>query len=272
MPKPTAAQDLPSALDYLAQLETALEPDRTAVFLDYDGTLTPIVKRPQDAVLSQEMGSALQQLAALCPVAVISGRDRADVARRVGLQELIYAGSHGFDITGPAGLRMEYEGGKAALPALDKAETELRARVEPVAGAQVERKRFAIAVHYRNVAERDVGAIRKAVDAVAESHTGLAKAPGKKIIELKPAIDWHKGKAVLWLLAELGLEQSGLVPFYVGDDLTDEDAFRALGRRGIGILVGDHAAETSAAFRLEDVKEVKRFLLQLARLLRERSA
>jgi len=264
---PTNGQDLPSALKYLEQIKGELRTREPAVFLDYDGTLTPIVNRPEDARLSDVMRKALERLASLCTVAIISGRDRSDVARLVGLGELIYAGSHGFDITGPDGLRMEYEGGRECLPDLDDAERELRARIEKLPGAQVERKRFAVAVHYRNVAGKDVSRVVEEVDEVSPKFAKLKKGSGKKVIELKPDIDWDKGRAVLWLLERLGLDHPDILPFYVGDDLTDEDAFRALADRGIGILVGEHGEKTCARFRLNDVSAMRRFLEQLVDLL-----
>jgi trehalose 6-phosphate phosphatase len=261
-------QSLPSALLHLDEIREQTKHKKLAVFLDYDGTLTPIVNRPEDALLSDEMRSILQHLASLCLVAVISGRDRADVEKLVGLDELIYAGSHGFDIAGPGGMQMQYEGGKDCLPDLDEAETELRPQIEPIPGAQVERKRFAIAVHYRNVAdEHAVYRIKQLVDDISRQHAGLKSSGGKKVLELRPDIDWDKGRAVLWLLQKLGVDQPGVLPLYIGDDITDEDAFRALVDQGIGILVGEHGEPTYAKFRLADVDEMKKFLHQLTKIL-----
>jgi trehalose 6-phosphate phosphatase len=100
---------------------------------------------------------------------------------------------------------------------------------------------------------------------------GLKTSPGKKIIELKPNLSWDKGQALLWLLDRLGLKEARVLPLYLGDDLTDEDALRVLAGRGIGILVGDHGHPTSARFRLQDVEEVKQFLRELEGLLRSLS-
>jgi len=83
---------------------------------------------------------------------------------------------------------------------------------------------------------------------------------GKKVYELLPDIDWNKGKAVLWLLETLGLEGWNVLPIYIGDDRTDEDAFRALEKPGVGILVSDRAQETSANYTLRNPEEVERFL------------
>ncbi len=260
---------LPSALERREEIERALANKQAVIFLDYDGTLTPIVKRPEEALLDEGMRTVLKALAAHCAVAVVSGRDRADVEKLVGLDGLIYAGSHGFDISGPGGLHLQHEGGQEALPDLAEAEKELRERLKLVPGVQVERKRFAIAVHYRNAAADDVPLVNTIVGKVEGAHARLKKSLGKKIIELRPNINWDKGKALLWLLDRLGFARAEVLPVYLGDDLTDEDALRVLAEQGIGILVGDHGQPTQARFRLKDVGEVKQFLELLNRLLPE---
>jgi trehalose 6-phosphate phosphatase len=266
-------RELPSALERLEEINRALTGKQPALFLDYDGTLTPIVKRPEDAILGEDMRTVLKTLASCCTVAVVSGRDRAWVEKLVGLQNLVYAGSHGFDISGPGGLHFQHEGGLEALPDLDKAERELQERLQAITGVQVERKRFAIAVHYRNAAESDLPFIKKTVREVSRAYERLKDSPGKKIIELKPDIAWDKGKALLWLLDRLGLAGDRVLPMYLGDDLTDEDALRVLaGGRGIGILVGSHGHPTSARFRLQDVGEVKQFLQKLENVLHSRGS
>src|ERR1700757_3529200 len=153
---------IPSALDHVQEI--ARSGDRLAVFLDYDGTLTPIVDHPEDAWLSDSMRQVLRELAARVPVAILSGRDLDDVRRRVDLDGIVYAGSHGFDIAGP-GFRREL--GTEYLADLDKAEKELHEPLDEISGAQLERKRFSIAAHYRNVNENDVPALTQAVEEVA---------------------------------------------------------------------------------------------------------
>lgn len=262
------ASELPSALEAWGEIAGRLEDRSPAVFLDYDGTLTPIVAQPEDAVLSDEMRGVLRDLAALCTVAIVSGRDRKDVQPLVGLDGLVYAGSHGFDIEGPDGLRLEYEGGRASLPDLEKAEREVKVRLDRVPGARVERKRFAIANHYRNVADADVQRVEQAVRDVAALHEGLRLSGGKKVLELRPDIDWDKGRAVLWLLEALHFEGDAVLPFYLGDDVTDEDAFRVLADRGVAVIVGSPAYKTKATYGLRDTSEVREFLQALILVLR----
>ena len=238
---------------------------RLAVFLDYDGTLSPIVSRPEDAVLSPTMRDSVQRLARQCTVAVVSGRGLKDVRERVELPEIVYAGSHGFEIVGPNGLRAENEQAKACLNDLDQAEAELNKKLAAIPGSQVERKKYSLAIHYRNVDDQHVPAVEQAVQAVAEQHSNLRRSGGKKVFELQPAINWHKGKAVLWLLETLHLNGPEVLPIYIGDDLTDEDAFAVLRERGVGIVVRDEPRTTAARYALESPQEVGTFLELLIR-------
>jgi alpha,alpha-trehalase len=239
------------------------------IFLDYDGTLTPIVNRPEDADLDPGMRETLDRLSGLCAVAVISGRDLADVRNRVGIGTIYYAGSHGFDIAAPDDRHLQNRKGTKFEPVLDQAESALQDRLGEVEGAQVERKRFSIAVHYRNVEESLTGDVEGAVEDVAASYPELRKSHGKKVYELQPDIDWHKGKAMLWLLEILEPDLPDVFPVYVGDDTTDEDAFRTLEKRGIGVVVEQGVRETKARYKLEDPEEVRMFLERLISLLEE---
>src|SRR5947208_3364025 len=201
---------LPSALGHVPEIVGG--GDELAVFLDYDGTLTPIISQPDQAVL--------------------------------------------MDST------------RAILPRLDMIEKELGNQLAGIAGARMERKRFSIAAHYRNVNESDVPKVERAVSEVAAQHRELRKMDGKKVYELLPDIDWDKGKAVLWLLEALGLEGAKIRPIYIGDDRTDEDAFRALEKSGVGILVSEQPRPTAASYSLKDSTEVERFLRELIAALR----
>ena len=248
-----------SALEHIEEI--ARTGDRLAVFLDYDGTLTPIVSHPEDAWLSDSMQQTLRSLVAYVPVAILSGRDLSDVRGRVQVDGIIYAGSHGFDIAGAGGLRREL--GAEYLPVLDMAETELREALDDIPGAQLERKHFSVAAHYRNVNANEAFKVAMAVDAVAGRHHELRRIDGKKVCELLPNLDWNKGKAVLWLLETLGLQRESVRPIYIGDDNTDEDAFRAVKKRGIAILVSEEPQVTAAGYRLNNPEDVERFLQQL---------
>jgi len=240
------------------------------VFLDYDGTLTPIVSRPELALLSPTVRETLARLAALTPVAVVSGRDVADVRALVGLDGLIYAGNHGLDIQGPRGVGMQSEEGTAALPLLAEVEEALWAKLEGVGGVLVERKRFSIAVHYRLVDDAHLPFVEQVVDSVLSVHRGLRDVPGKKVHDLRPDIAWDKGRAMAWLLRAQGASRHTVFPLYLGDDLTDEDAFRFVRGWGAGILVRDGDDRlTLATMTLAGTQEVEQFLVQLAAQLAE---
>ncbi len=255
---------LPSALDHVGEIEVRLAARQPALFLDYDGTLTPIVDDPDRAILPESAREAIRRLAALAPLAIVSGRDLAEVRRFVGIEGIWYAGSHGFDIVSPMGER--HERIPEALPTLDSAERDLRPRLDPIPGARLERKRYAITAHYRQVAGDRIRDVEDAVAATAATHPGLRPTGGKKILELRPDIAWDKGRAIRWLLDTQGLDRRGVLPLYVGDDETDEDGFRAIGRPGIGIVVRGESDDrpTRALFALDRPAEVP-VLLDLLR-------
>lgn len=261
-PRIRNALNLPSALSHLPV--RSLPEKRPVVFLDYDGTLTPIVSRPELATLAPDMRHTLAALAERCPVAVVSGRDRADIQTLVQLDSVYYAGSHGFDIAGPHQVHMQHAEGLAFLPLLDAVETHLQHQLRPIPGALVERKKFTIAVHFRNVAPEQVGYIETLVDTVLKDHSQLRKGLGKKVFELQPRLDWHKGKAVLWLLDTLALRTSDVVPIYIGDDITDEDAFHTLAGHGLTIVVADTPRRTAARYALQNPVQVQALLQRLA--------
>lgn len=261
-PRIRNALNLPSALSHLPL--HSLQEKRPVVFLDYDGTLTPIVSRPELATLAPDMRHTLAVLAERCPVAVVSGRDRADIQTLVQLDSVYYAGSHGFDIAGPHQVRMQHAEGLEFLPLLDEVETQLQHQLGTIQGALVERKKFTIAVHFRNVASEQVGYIESLVDAELKKHPQLRKGLGKKVFELQPRLDWHKGKAVLWLLDTLALHTSDVVLIYIGDDITDEDAFHTLAGYGLTIVVADTPRRTAARYALQNPAQVQTLLQRLA--------
>ncbi len=259
---------LPPLQDQASEFEQLLAGRAPVVFLDYDGTLSPIVEDHTKAVLADDMRAAIEQLSNRCPVAVVSGRDLAMLQQLVALDSIIYAGSHGFEIAGPksgVGAGLALERGSEFLPELDAADRSLREALGSIDGHAIERKRFSIAVHFRNVAEGDVSAVRDSVEVVLSRSPRLRLGHGKKVFEIQPKLDWNKGRAVLWALEQLDLARADVLPIYIGDDITDESAFRALAGYGIGIAVRDGETRRSAAdFSLRDTGDVKAFLQRLA--------
>jgi alpha,alpha-trehalase len=210
------------------------------VSLDYDGTLTPIVERPEDALLPAETRAAIERLAALAPVAIVSGRDLADVRRLIGIEGITYAGSHGFDVVLPDG--SAHQRGTEFLPALEAAERDLRARLASAPGAQIEAKTFAIAVHVRRVRR---SWCRRRGGRRGGRRPAPAKDRRKKVFEIRPAVAWDKGKALLWLLDVLELGPTSFpstsvttrptrmrsAPYAIGDSASSCAARATTGRR-----------------------------------------
>ena len=260
---------IPSALTDFHDIERALEGRQAAVFLDYDGTLTPIVDTPVQAVLSGEMRETVRRLGDRCVTAVVSGRGREDVQERVRLDNLFYAGTHGFDIVGPAGTGIHHQVGQEFLPTIEALDERLRGALAQVPGLLLETKDYSIAVHYRLVEEEAVPGVEAVVDGLLQDYPRLRKTLGKRVFEIRPRFDWNKGKAVEWILQALGLDHPGVVPLYLGDDTTDEDAFEAVAGKGMGILVADEPRPTAAGYRLAGDAEVERFLQRLTSTIHE---
>jgi trehalose 6-phosphate phosphatase len=224
------------------------------------------VSRPEDAALSDAMRRRLQRVAARHFLAVVSGRGLDDLRTCIGLDEVVYAGSHGFEVRYPDGSADEHEEARAALPALEHLASYLGAQLADVKGLQLERKRFGLAVHYRRVAGADVARVESVVEDARGRFGMLRIKAGKKVFEFVPAVDWDKGKALRWILEKIDADTVDVLPIYIGDDVTDEDAFRAIDGVGIAIAVGDGPEQTAAHWRLDDVDAVGAFLDKLTLL------
>jgi alpha,alpha-trehalase len=256
---------LPDALQSYSQIAAAVALRRPFVLLDFDGTLSDIVDAPDAAKLVKGAAETLKGLAAHCDVAVLSGRDLADLAPRVGLPGVWYAGSHGFEITAPDGTRHHNETADVAIAVIEDAAAELRRRFADLDGVNVEHKRYAVAVHYRNAAPGVVREVAATVHNIGQDRD-LRVTNGRKLIELRPNIMWDKGRALKWIVRQIAHSDS-VLPIYMGDDLTDEDAFDAVRYDGIGIVVrhGEDCDRPSAArFALDGPGAVREFIERLA--------
>ena len=257
---------LSSALRAIPEIE-ALLGDRPAIFLDYDGTLTPIVPDPNKARIGDEERTVLKVLSEMVPVAIVSGRNLAQLRGFVAMDGLIYSGNHGWEIEGPDVGSFEHPLNDTVQRELKVAYEQLASGVRHLPGVAVERKRFSIAVHTRGVQSDPVREI--AVDLairIVRSLDRLKLVAGKEIAELRPAVAWDKGAGVGMVLDTLSPTR---IPIYIGDDQTDEDAFAEAARRqGVGVVVG-RPNETAAGFWLAGPGEVLSFLGELGRRIQK---
>ncbi|HEX6371531.1 MAG TPA: trehalose-phosphatase [Longimicrobium sp.] len=232
---------------------------RLVMLLDFDGTLAPIVDRPERAAMPDRTRRALDRLMAMAgvTVAVVSGRGLADVRERAGIPGIAYAGNHGMEIEG-AGLRRIHPQAAAARPELEAVAAIIEPALEGIDGAFLEDKGLTLSIHYRLAPDR-AEEVREIVLEAAGGRPGLEVFDGKMIVEVRPRVEWHKGKAVLFLLDQMRPPADAPV-LYLGDDRTDEDAFRALRERGgaaEGILIAGQPSPGSAATAyLRDPDEV----------------
>ncbi|KAB2046155.1 hypothetical protein ERO13_D01G176700v2 [Gossypium hirsutum] len=264
----------PSALSMLEQIVGASKGKQIVMFLDYDGTLSPIVEDPDQAFMSTEMRAAVRDVARYFPTAIVTGRCRDKVYSFVKLPGLYYAGSHGMDIKGPSkrcknkksNPGILFQPASEFLPMIDEVYKALVERTKSIGGAKVENNKFCVSVHFRRVDEKSWGALAEQVRSVLNQYPKLKLTQGRKVLEIRPTIKWDKGRALEFLLAALGYGNSNdVLPIYIGDDRTDEDAFKVLRDRGqgFGIIVSKVPKETNASYTLQEPSEVKEFLRRL---------
>jgi len=254
---------LPSALHSFDLLkDEKLMGKRIAFFLDYDGTLSPIVADADQAFMKRETKEVLALLANRYPTSIVTGRSTDKAKSFIQLEDVYYAGSHGFEIVGPKNTNVMHSVARDCLPCLHDAKVALEGICASLDGVSVEDNVYTVSVHYRNMLDWDkLGELEKAVDRQVERFPNLKKSFGRKVYELRPQTDWNKGKAVKYLMDVLDLNREDVIPVYIGDDLSDEDAFRELEAiNGVGVLVAEQPRRTAASFSLANVTEVTMFL------------
>jgi|KBSSwiStaDraftv2_1062776.scaffolds.fasta_scaffold02696_7 trehalose-phosphatase len=238
---------------------------------DYDGTLTPIVDDPADAILADDTREQLLRIARSPrgSVAVISGRGLEDLRTRVGVPEVIYAGCHGLEIMGP-GLEFRHPDALAQQSMLWAVGEILVRRAPAVSGMRVEPKGLAVAVHYRHVPPDEIRRVEiELARAIREQGSRLKIFHGTKVIEVLPQVAWTKGECARFIQEHVLPSGSGpaLSPplwMYLGDDWTDEHAFEVLSGLALTVRVGDLVPSSKAAYRLKDVAEVRELLAAMA--------
>jgi trehalose-phosphatase len=264
---------LPDALAALADIRRQISGRKVALFLDLDGTLAPIAARPDLVEVPAESRRVLESLARVCPVAVVSGRGLDDLRDKVEVRAAYYVADHGFQVRGPVRNRLELEVGREYRPQLEQAAAALRRDLAGIEGALVEEKGLSLSVHYRLVPESRHAAVFRVVADVAERFPVLRVTEGKLVYEFRPPGDWNKGRALLWLMEQLGLRRDApgaeSFPVALGDDLTDEDMFAAVEGWGIGVIVGEPGRATRASYQVADHLHAARLLEALLGILTE---
>uniref|UniRef100_A0A0E0KTN7 Trehalose 6-phosphate phosphatase n=1 Tax=Oryza punctata TaxID=4537 RepID=A0A0E0KTN7_ORYPU len=263
------AEICPSALCFFDQIVASAPDKKVVLFLDYDGTLSPIVNDPEKAFISPEMRATVKSVAKHFPTAIVSGRSRDKVFDFVKLTEIYYAGSHGMDIlvsSADSDSTIEktketkpFQPANEFLTMITEVSKSLIEVTKAIKGATVENNKFCVSVHYRTVDKKSWKLVAQVVNNVLKDFPSLKVTTGRKVLEVRPMINWDKGKAIEFLLRSLGLDDSENVhPIYIGDDKTDEDAFKVLRERknGCGILVSHVPKKTEAFFMLRDQSEV----------------
>ncbi|WP_424020036.1 trehalose-phosphatase (plasmid) [Halorientalis pallida] len=247
----------------LGEIATRLERGSgLLVAVDFDGTLAPIATDPDRPQITPENRIALSRLSARndAVVAVVSGRELADLRSRAEVPGAIYAGNHGFEVARGTD-RVVHPAARRYRPALDRARTLVRRALADIPGCLVEDKTLSLTVHYRQVPAAYQPAVTDRIASLAPRLDDcLRLVSGRKSVEIRPRIDWDKGRAVQWIRATL---PTGYGTVYLGDDTTDEDVFRTLRAGDVGVHVGSR--DTDAEFRLASQRDVAPFLDWLGR-------
>lgn len=246
------------------QIRRMIEAPDLFLMLDCDGTLAPLARHYEKAVFPKRTRSILGRIQSLpdSNIAIISGRELAGIRKFAGMRGLIYAGNHGLEIKAGAE-KWIHPGAKRALRLMKQLAFVLRGLLEYFPKAGLEDKRFGLSLHYRLLsrdrAEMLLFAVRSAVQPFVKAHR-VSIQKGKKVLELRPYVNWNKGSAVRWLLKKY-YRGKEVLPVFIGDDETDEKAFRAVAR-GISIRVG-RSAETCADFFVGSHREVQNLLRRI---------
>ena len=235
------------------------------LLLDYDGTLTPIVEMPEKAVISKEAKELLQGLSKShhCELAIISGRSLKDIKNIVGIKGIIYAGNHGLEIEGPE-IKFRSPVSPRSKEVISNVYKGITNKLLKIKGVLIEDKGLTISAHYRMADNKDVPEFKRIFGEITAPFVIRDKikiTEGKKVFEIKPPVKWTKGSVALWFLArqKSALGENKVFPVYIGDDITDEDAFRALKNKGLTIFVGE-PKDSAADYYVKNTEEAIKFL------------
>ncbi len=257
--------------DHWPRVKESLKDKDILLLLDYDGTLAPITETPDKAVMTEDMRQVLVGLSKFsqCHLAVISGRKLSDLKHMIDIPNITYIGNHGFEIEGS---RLDFE---SLISAQYREDLEtirglLKTKLSSVKGIWLEDKEIILAVHFRLAGVKGSSLAKKIFMNVCQSYLRCQRISimeGKKVLEIRPPIKWDKGEAALWILSkwQQQLGKDRIVTIYIGDDLTDEDAFRILDGAAMTIKIGE-SGKSSAHYFLRTQEEVFILLKQILAL------
>lgn len=247
-------------LQYLEINDTILENKSLLIFLDYDGTLSPIVSDPSKAIPSLQVKTVLSKLSKITKInlVIISGRTLQNITNLLDMDNIIYVGNHGVEF---GGLNTKF-----TMPLfsnwtniLQEMKTELYNDLASTPGILIEDKKFSLSVHYRSVLTRDVAMVKYKFNKIVSTYAknnNLHVMAGKKVLEVVPDSSWNKGTISMLLLTLFRVtKDSNILPIYIGDDTTDEFAFQELKKHGITVVVGKRKS-SEALFYLHNTNEV----------------
>ncbi len=253
------------------RIEPELERRPVLLFLDFDGTLTPIAIHPGAVSIPARLKSVLSRLALLSSVTpvIVSGRSLADLGKKIAVRGIIYAGNHGMELRGP-GVRLFKPVGSESRSDMKEICRRLKKSCASLPGILVEDKKYTLSVHYRKLRPRQIISARRIFRQVVTPYLKKKKikiTSGKKVWEIRPPVTWNKGSVVLWILGQVRRTDKNFLPVFVGDDKTDEDAFRVVKGAGMGVKVAERPRDRSSAFYfLKNPGEVLEFLKRLIKL------
>jgi trehalose-phosphatase len=243
------------------------------LFLDYDGTLSPIPRRK--IVLERSLSPYTKGLLAglsssqRIRVSIVSGRSVEALKRMIGLDGIYYIGAHGHVIEGP-GIRFSHCVAEEFAGLVRKLLSEIGDKILGL-GAVIEDKGTTFSIHYRGIGKREVDMLRSILADISSKYHGLKIKRGKRIFEVLPDTGWDKGKAVGYMIAMLSARLGEGLPIYIGDDVSDESAFKAVSSSGVSIRVGS-SCRTNAQYYVKDVNDVEKLLAWLKNVGEEKTS
>jgi len=257
------------------ELKDRLQGKDLFIFLDYDGTLVPIRESPdpERSLLPVSVNKVLASLKARgYRIAIVSGRSLKDLKRMVGMNGLIYSGNHGLELEGPK-IKFESLVSLKSRRLIRKLKYMLVERLSGIKGVFLEDKGLTFSLHYRLVRDDEMPMVMNAFNFAVRQYAvrgEICVNRGKKIFEVKPSVNWDKGRMVHWLLARHRFASGGkeIFPVFIGDDTTDEDAFRALRKEGLTVFVGK-PKKSLAGYYVKNPSEVRELLMRIARIKKE---